>query len=40
MSILHNELSELTGSQVKLDQLLRQEAATYVMSKAELKKGP
>ena len=40
VSILHNELSELIGSQVKTDQLLRQEAATYVMSKAEQKKGP
>ena len=39
VSIMHNELSELIGSQVKTDQLLRQEAATYVMSKAEQKRG-
>ena len=30
VSILHNELLELIGSQLKMDQLLRQEAVTYV----------
>ena len=39
VSILHNELSELIGSQVKMDQLRRQEAVTHVMSKAEQKRG-
>ena len=37
--MLHNELSELIGSQVKMDQLRRQEAETYVMSKVEHKRG-
>ena len=35
--MLHNELSELIGSQVKMDQLRRQDAETYVMSKANRK---
>ena len=39
VSILHNELLELIGSQLKMDQLLRQEAVTHVMSKAEQKRG-
>ena len=37
--MLHNELSELIGSQVKMDQLRRQEAETYLMSKAEQGRG-
>ena len=39
VSMLHNELSELIGSQVKMDQLRRQEAETYLMSKAEQARG-
>ena len=33
-SMLHNELSELIGSQVKMDQLRSQEAVTHMTSKA------
>ena len=34
VSILHNELSELIGSQVKMEQLRSQEAVTHMTSKA------
>ena len=39
VSMLHNELSELIGSQVKMDQLRRQDAETYVRSKANTRRG-
>ena len=35
VSTLQNELAELAGSQAKMDQLRRQEAETYAMSKAK-----
>ena len=35
----HNELSVLIGSQAKMDQLRRQDAETYAMSKAGQERG-
>ena len=37
--MLHSELSELIGSQVKMDQLRRQETVIHGMSKAAQKRG-